>query len=219
MLTAEQRYWSVDPGIDADDVAFTTSILEELKETYCLDQKRFFATGKSQGGGIAGSTLACDENLSTVFAAFAPVSGAFYTDLTDSGETCEAPYEFEIPCNPGRNDVAMLEFHGQVDDTASYYGEERRNQCLPSIRHWVEKWALLDGLSADGVTEPLGDSDTSFIVRFGTGDSYGLVSHVFDRELGHDWPSKTPNSDNGGDVAPFDATPIILGFFDAHPLS
>lgn len=217
MLTGSQHYWSIDPDIDADDVAFTKLILEALQRTYCLDTDRFFASGKSQGGGIIGSTFACDKDLSKAFAAFAPVSGAFYTDV--SPDPCEPPYEFDIPCQPGRNDIPMIEFHGGQDGTANYTGDERKGNCLPDISFWVEHWAMLDELSTDGETEQLADgTPNTSIVRYGTGEKKGLVSHVFEKDIGHDWPSKETNSDNDGEVAEFDATPIILEFFDDHPL-
>lgn len=180
-----------------------------------MDTARFFASGKSQGGGLIGNVFACDEKLSTTFAAFAPVSGAFYTDT----DPCEPPYEFEIPCEPGRLDVAMIEFHGGQDGTANYTGDERRGQCLPNIPWWVESWAINNGLSTNGETEPLADNTPNTnITRYGTGDQRGLVSHVFDAIIGHDWPSTSVNSDNEGDVAEFDATPIIIDFFDGHSL-
>jgi poly(3-hydroxybutyrate) depolymerase len=186
-----------------------------LTDTYCLDTSRFFASGKSQGGGLIGNILACDETMSTTFAAFAPVSGAFYTDA----DPCGPPYTFEIPCQPGRNDVPMLEFHGGRDDVVNYTGANQRGSCLPDIPWWVESWAINDGLSTNGKTEPLADdTPNTNITRYGTGSKRGLVSHIFDAIIGHHWPSTSFNSDNNGAVAEFNATPIIIDFFDSHPL-
>ena len=185
--------------------------MEALHRTYCLDTDRLFASGKSQGGGLIGNILACDNTLSTTIAAFAPVSGAFYTDA----HPCEAPFEFQIPCSPGRHNVPMIEFHGGKDEIARYEGDQRRGQCLPHIPWWVESWAVNDELSTDAETEQLADdTPNTTITRYGG----GLVSHVFDAVIGHDWPATTENTDNEGDVAEFDATPIIIEFFDAHPL-
>ncbi|KAG9253079.1 carbohydrate esterase family 1 protein [Emericellopsis atlantica] len=213
--TCYKRYWSVDPGIDADDKSFTRDILTAMKETYCIDTDAVHATGKSQGGGIVGSTLACDADLAHTFAAFAPVSGSFYTDV----DVCEPPYEFEIPCDPHRHDVPMLEFHGGQDTTVAYSGASRRGVCLPNIPYWVEQWAVNDGISHEVETTPLAaDTPNTYITRYGRGRKKGLVTHVLAENIAHDWPSTRTNSDNEGAVAEFDATPLILHFFDEHPL-
>lgn len=109
----------------------------------------------------------------------------------------------------------MIEFHGGKDTTARYEGDQRRGQCLPRIPWWVESWAVNDGLSTDAETEQLADdTPNTTITRYGG----GLVSHVFDAVIAHDWPATTENTDNEGDLAEFDATPIIIEFFDTHPL-
>lgn len=41
------------------------------------------------------------------------------------------------------------------------------------------------------------------------------------QDIGHDWPSTQPNSDNsqeGRHPASFNASSLILDFFEAHPL-
>ncbi|KAH7320593.1 carbohydrate esterase family 1 protein [Stachybotrys elegans] len=216
--TCAERYWSVDPRITADDVAFTQSILDIVQDTYCLDTNRFYASGKSQGGGVIGSIFACTPALSNAFAAFAPVSGAFYTPNVSP---CESPFMFPIPCNPGRTNIPIIEFHGGQDDVISYNGSARRTgACLPNIPWWVESWAVRDGLGMTGETRQLADdTPNTTITQYGVQQQKGLVTHVFDAVIKHVWPSKSTNSDNNGVVAEFDATPIIIDFFDAHTLA
>ena len=45
----------------------------------------------------------------------------------------------------------------------------------------------------------------------------GLVTAYVTEGLGHDWPSVKPNGDNPKGTY-FDATPLIMDFFKAHPL-
>ena len=40
-----------------------------------------------------------------------------------------------------------------------------------------------------------------------------LIKGYLNDEVGHDWPSAESNSDNDGNVASYDATPILLTFF------
>lgn len=202
--------WQGVPGVDVDDVAFTTAILDHLQDTYCIDSSRIFATGKSDGAGFV-NVLACDANLSARIAAFAPVSGAFYINTSP----CHAS-TVTIPCSASRKDIPFLEFHGGNDTTIAYTGGARKGECLPTIPHFIQQWAVRDGLGSKNTSSPLAENTT----RYKFGD--GLVQHIFDSVIGHDWPSTQPNDDNqrsGHHVASFNATPIILDFFNSHPLA
>ncbi|KUI64826.1 Feruloyl esterase B [Cytospora mali] len=215
--------WQGVPGVTTDDIGFTSSILDELEARYCIDTDRIFATGKSQGGGFVG-VLACDEALSRRIAAFSPVSGAFY--ISDYGDVCDPETVSVEPCNPGRDDIPILNFHGKADKTIKYDGGTRRGACLPAIPHWVQTWAERDGLGLDNETSnlPLAAEDSTAVrYEFGNGTARGLVTHVMDgKNIGHDWPSTQANSDNlesGHHLASFNASSLIIDFFNAHPLS
>lgn len=197
-----------------NDIQFTTDILDLVQSQYCIDPNRISATGKSDGAGFC-NVLACDPKLSGRIAAFAPVSGAFYVN-----ELPCVPQDVKFSCHSSRKNIPMLEFHGGNDSIINYEGGERKNECLPSIPHFIQQWAIRDGLDLHNVTAPVSQNTVSF--KFGRGSSSGLVEHIFDSVIGHDWPSTTPNADNqepGHQVASFDATPIILDFFSNHPLS
>lgn len=155
--------------------------------------------------------LACDQSLSTRIAAFAPVSGAFYT--IPKGE-CE-PDSVDLPCSAGRPDIPMLEFHGGSDEVIPYYGDAgKRDACLPTIPHWVRTWAKRNDLGTSNESTEITRAATWY--RFGTGSSLGLVSHVYDgAAVGHVWPAM----DIGDSfTASFNATPMILEFFGNYTL-
>lgn len=118
----------IDYGID--EAAFVSNILDDLQKKLCVDPKRIFVTGFSNGGGMSGF-LAC--RLARRIAAFAPISGNFYA----------------LPggCNPGRP-VPILEFHGTMDPVVPYNGIPARinpEWPLPSIPQWLQDWAARDG--------------------------------------------------------------------------
>lgn len=248
--------WQGTPNVTTNDVAFTAAILDELEGQYCIDMNRIYATGKSQGGGLVG-VLACDPVMSTRIAAFSPVSGAFYQ--TDFGTVCD-PSTVHIACNPGRSDVPILDFHGLADNTIAYYGGSRRGACLPTIPHYCQVWADLDGLIGPNQTSRVpGALPNSTAIRYewGLGRKQGLVTLIMDgtvsdllngptaieskfrppafdterrgctvtnriQDVGHDWPSTQPNSDNltpGRHPASFNASSLILDFFKEHPLN
>ncbi len=203
------------PGVTTNDTAFTSQILDALEAKLCLDSSRIFATGKSDGGGFVGDVLACDAMLSLRVAAFAPVSGAFYApNNTNNGAGCD-PYTLVNACNNSRDNIPMIEFHGGNDSVIPYLGGVRRNACLPYIPHWVQEWAVRDGLGTTNSSYNLTVSAT--VYQYGTGAQLGLVTHVFDgAHIGHSWPATIPNCDNkenGDGPASFNASSIILEFF------
>ncbi|ETS73830.1 hypothetical protein PFICI_14776 [Pestalotiopsis fici W106-1] len=207
--------WQVSPNSTSDDIGFVTDILDDIESTLCIDISQIYATGKSQGGGMAG-LLACDETLSNRFAAFAPVSGAFY--ITDANDNCK-PASVKIPCSAGRTGIPMLEFHGGDDPVIPYDGDDsRRDSCLPAIPHWVQEWAERNDLDSTNTSTDLTKSATLY--QFGNDSNLGLVSHVYDgKSIGHVWPTKKlfANDDDSA-TASFDATPMILEFFGNYTL-
>ncbi|EHK97447.1 putative Aquaporin-1 [Glarea lozoyensis 74030] len=98
--------------------------IDHITDRYCVNPKRIYAAGKSNGGGFTG-TLACSA-LSSKIAAFAPVSAAFYIPLPKDTSVCE-PEFIDIPCKPSRS-VPILEFHGSQDDTIAYAGGARSDE-------------------------------------------------------------------------------------------
>ena len=194
-----------------NDVAFTLELLDYLSEQYCTDPARVYASGKSVGGGFT-NILACDEEASRRFAAFAPVSGAYFQ------------YNYEGPCvgsivpitcAPSR-EIPILEFHGDADPVIAYNGGLHRGACLPSVPHFVRQWSKRDGLGLRNKTTSLFGGNV-LEYQFGTGEELGLVTHYKIHGLGHAWPSTKPNSDNPNGTY-FNATPIIMSFFDRYIL-
>ncbi|KAK9799177.1 hypothetical protein AB5N19_04738 [Seiridium cardinale] len=206
--------WQGAPGAPADDITFTSALLDLMESQFCIDTKRIYATGKSQGAGFVGR-LACDPQLSTRFAAFAPVSGAYYNaDITEKAN-CN-PDSMPIPCSPGRKNIPLLAFHGGADPTISYHGAFRKGACLPDIQYWVKEWAKREGVNTTASTVPITNSVDGMDYTYGN----DLVKHVYDGDnVPHDWPATFPNSDNGGqNLTSFNATTWIMGFFNKHKL-
>ena len=122
---------AIDYGID--EAAFVTRLLDTLQKKFCVDAKRIYATGFSNGGGMT-NFLAC--RLADRITAFAPISGNFYA----------------LPggCNPGRS-VPILDFHGTKDGVLPYMGIPTSKNAawpLPPIPQWLQAWATRDGCSS-----------------------------------------------------------------------
>lgn len=222
-------YWQGAPNATADDVGFAGAVLDELEARLCVDAARVYATGKSQGGGLVGR-LACDgTGVGARVAAFAPVSGAFYTGAGEAGCAGVAAAE-NVTCSPSRARVPLLDFHGGNDTTINILGGPRNGGCLPDIRTYVAEWVARDGLVAAAANATAGAAvqalaGTAQVTRYGSesgGDDAGLVTFVYDGDrVNHDWPATFNNSDNWSHQsgpAAFNASSMIMEFFANYTL-
>lgn len=67
---------------NGQDIAFTKAMLADVQGKYCVDNSRIFSVGFSYGGMMS-FALACE--MSDVFRAIAPMSGALYSDPNCKG--------------------------------------------------------------------------------------------------------------------------------------
>jgi len=94
LLGTTGRGWDIRPG-ETRDVQFVRAILDTLEGERCVDRRRVFATGMSNGGFFA-NLLGCE--LADRVAAVAPVAGAL-------------PLGNCVPARP----VPVLLVHGRAD--------------------------------------------------------------------------------------------------------
>ena len=81
------------------DINFTKAMLSSVQSTYCVDNTRIFSVGFSYGGMMS-FAVGCE--MSDVFRAIAPMSGALYSDFRCSGT---------------KHPIAMWGSHGLNDTT------------------------------------------------------------------------------------------------------
>ncbi|MBO1332957.1 PHB depolymerase family esterase [Streptomyces sp. VRA16 Mangrove soil] len=188
--------WEGAPySADVDDIAFTEALIDRAEDQLCVNARRVYVSGKSNGGGFAG-VVAC--RLADRIAASAVVSGAFYPQ---SGA-----------CEPARP-VPVLDFHGQADTTIPYEGNPAKG--LPALPDWLAGWADRDGC-ADRPRETRVE-DNVVRQRWTHCDSGSALEHYRITDGGHVWPSTVPNEDSATPTT-IDATPLIWAFFTKHPL-
>jgi polyhydroxybutyrate depolymerase len=212
-------------GNTNEDVTFIRDLVKRLEEDYCIDPKRVYATGLSNGGMMS-YRLACDA--ADVFAAVAPVAGAVVSE----------------PCTPSRP-VPILAVHGTGDTIVPFNGGTDGFYHLlnfPPVSYSVDLWRSLDSCSgatrpsADDAKEKPGDSTAEggpsesifagSTVSFEKGDSachtWSGCSEGSEVELctvvngGHGWPGGLPLV--GKTSTDLDATTRIIDFFEKHPM-
>ncbi|KAK6535611.1 hypothetical protein TWF694_002066 [Orbilia ellipsospora] len=191
------------------DLTFIQDLLDNLRENYCIDDQRIYATGISNGGGFV-NRIACSPSLGANFAAFAPVSGAYtgYEQNSTGNSTCD-PFKLPTP---------ILSIHGGNDTTVPYNG---RNSSInstdiiatPPIEYWLQGW--IDRNDCTNQTET-----TNGTVHHFTWTCAGVESameHYKVDNMGHYWPSTTPTFSQvsaGAPPTPIDGNTLIIAFFD-----
>jgi len=179
------RSWDFFP--ESQDVRFVDALIDELAEELCIDERRMYLTGLSNGGYFS-YQFACDRGHRV--AAIAPVAGA----QTD-------PF-----CRPGVK-IPVLHIHGTDDDTVSYDG----TLISPSARQSVEGWA--DDVN-DCVTDPVVTFQTGDVTCETWSCSPVDEANLCTVEGGgHTWPGAVPVPLLGETNQDIDATEQILDFF------
>ena len=95
---------------NVDDVGFVRAIIKQLQTDACIDSKRVYASGCSNGGGMS-YKLACDA--ADVIAAVAPVDCDCVTGST-SNPSCAS-------CSPARP-ISEIAFRATGDQVVPYNG-------------------------------------------------------------------------------------------------
>lgn len=188
------------PGLERD-VRFISELLDALQSAYDIDPKRIYATGMSNGGGMA-FVLSCalPDRIAAV--------GLVATAQSLPPEWCA-----------GARPMPMIAFHGTADPLVPYEGGAFGDPLnpvkpvFPAVREWVERWARRNRCASS----PIESSIVADVVRIEYPDCAAgapVVLYVV-RGAGHIWP--------GGKVLPewrvgrhsdsIDATRRMWAFF------
>ncbi|KAK6360138.1 hypothetical protein TWF730_006291 [Orbilia blumenaviensis] len=184
------------------DLKFMSDLLDYLRNNYCVDNEKIYATGISNGGGFL-NRIACDPVVGANFAAFAPDAGA-YTGFEAGGNAT---------CNPYKTPIPIISFHGTNDTTVPYNG---RNGTIatPPIEYWLQGW--IERNKCDNMTEVLFNGSAHHFTWTCDGVQ-GAMQHYRVEGMGHVWPSTEPNFSqvsSGGKPTVIEANDLILRFFD-----
>ncbi|WP_243407289.1 alpha/beta hydrolase family esterase [Frankia canadensis] len=185
-----------DP-VKADDLGFVDALLTDLGGRFCLDARRVYATGHSNGAEFA-AALVCHSGR---FAAVAMVSSTS-----------------EARCPAGRAPATMA-VHGTADPSVPYDGGLVVGATVPVPAAPVVMRGYAGRYGCDPLPASTQPAAGVVALRF-TGCAAGSEV-LFDTVVGgtHFWPSspearRDPHTSAAGRT--FDATGAILDFFTAH---
>jgi polyhydroxybutyrate depolymerase len=179
-----------------DDVGFVDALLTDLDTRVCVDTRRTFAMGFSNGGFFT-YRLACER--ASRFAAVAAVAGT----------------EGISACTPSRP-VPVLHFHGTADDTIYYPGGNNigpYNGPYPSAEATVQRWVERNRCG-NSPTQTYQKGDSTCVAYPGCAPESATVSLCTIQGGKHAWPGFALY--NNGTLN-LDATREAWKFFKARP--
>lgn len=189
--------WATGPHRNprTNDVLFVSNLLNRLQSMLCINPRKIFAVGFSNGGGMT-NMLAC--KLAGRFAAFASVAGAY--PAVPGG------------CNPARP-VPFFEMHGTSDRTVPYDGS--RFKGYPPVELWLQQWAKRDDCT---VGPTVFFNQANVIGEKWTGcRNHVTIVHYQIGGMGHIWPRHLVIRYQNHTVN-LNATTLIWSFFQHYPL-
>ena len=176
-----------------DDVAFLTSLIDQVGTEEEVDPARVFVTGVSAGAMMA-YRLGCD--MADRIAGVGSVAGAMVLEA----------------CHPSRP-VSVIEFHGTDDGLVPYEGGRTAGGATepsPSSRAVAQHWAELNGCEAGPREQVDGPVTTSSWSRCASGSAVELV---LIQGGGHTWFAPGLGAANGA----VDASRAMWSFFEGLP--
>lgn len=208
-----------DTGLDSPDVQFIGDLLDEIEQTLCVDERRVFVTGLSNGAFMT-SAVACA--YADRVAAAAPVAGV--RDIEG--------------CDPARR-VPVVVFHGTADQFVSFDGglgpavaslpnpdgsPRDPNQPAPapegpSIPDITAAWAERNDCKAKPKEREIASDVT--LVRYRCPGNADVDFYRIEGG-GHSWPGSEFSASIDFIVGPttfsISANDVMWEFFEQHPL-
>ncbi len=207
----DHRWTAKGSSSKVSDVSFVSALIDHLKQTLNVDNRRIYATGFSRGG-ILTQALAC--RLPDKIAAFASVAGAL-------------PAQLKAHCQP-QTPVSMLMINGTNDKDVHYDGDDNsQGKGLVSIPDTVSFWRSHDQCPSPNQTLQLPQPNPSDHFKLKTSQGSGCIggSEVVQLAVvdgGHFWPggaTEDPKLKQVNNQLGFKATDKIWEFFQRHSMS
>lgn len=183
---------------NVDDVGFLTAVLDRVEEQACVDTKRVYFTGMSNGG-IMSYRMGCEA--ADRVTAIAPVAGTLQLDS----------------CTPSRK-VPLFAVHGTLDENVPYNGGTGcgagavMTRAIPDI---VEDWGGTN--ACGGAPSTVFSEGDGTCVSQGTCEAETVLCSI--EQGDHSWPSSeampfAPCGTMGGrQSTTFGASEAIWAFF------
>jgi polyhydroxybutyrate depolymerase len=211
-----------DATVDSADMAFIGDLLDEVEATLCVDERRLFVTGLSNGAFMT-SAIACAYG--DRIAAAAPVAGI--SDI----EGCEPDRAVPVVAFHGTDDGFVSFGGGLGEDAAALPAPDGSGRTVgdldegraaaegPSIPEVTAAWAERNDCAKKVTRRSVADDVTR--VRYRCPRGADVVLYRVEGG-GHSWPgsefSRQIESVTGPTTFSISANEVMWEFFERHPL-
>ncbi len=177
-----------------DDVGFARALVNEISSKGCIDRKRVYAMGMSNGGFMS-HRLACEA--ADLFAAVGPVAGKVGI----------------ANCSPSRP-VPVLHFHGTADSLVAYNTPALSGEGL-NVPDTMARWATRNGCR-QGPTQTY-QQGTATCQTWSQCNGGSEVRLCTSQDMGHCWPGQ-PVCPFGAVTSDINASQELAKFFKRFSL-
>jgi polyhydroxybutyrate depolymerase len=184
-----------------DDVDFVRKVLEDVERRRCVDARRVYVTGISNGGYM---TYRLISEAPELFAAAAPVAA----HLGLAGGDAPAFEKFSVEA---ADPVPILHFHGTADERVAYdrtpgVNGDPNTGAPDTVAYFAERYQC--------DAEPVATKDGGFVYR---GCKQGAEVELYPLEGGgHCWPGNPVCWGYGKPMPEMNATQKMWDFFRVH---
>jgi polyhydroxybutyrate depolymerase len=177
-------HWNVGSwtlGSNANDLAFTEDLIQQVSNNYNIDEERVYACGYSNGGFFS-QELACQ--LSNKIAAIGSVAANMSRETLNN-------------CN-STHPMPVITISGTMDDDVEYDGSypKRTISHAKTLNYWIT-FNNLDTMPT--ITEipnlNIFDGSSVALYHYLNGDNSVEIKHYKIINGGHDWPGTIGNMD------------------------
>jgi polyhydroxybutyrate depolymerase len=177
-----------------DDLGFARAVVTDISSKACIDPKRVYSTGMSNGGFMS-HYLAC--KATDMFAAIGPVAGVL--GIPDA------------ECQPSRP-IPVIHFHGTMDTLVPYNGGGTGGAGVPAM---FAEWGARNGCTGNPVqtfTNGAAHCDTYETCNAGVKVTLCTIDG-----MGHCWPGQSfcPFGTGSTDIV---ANEAMLDVFEQYTL-
>ena len=183
--TASEGEWYLNTAATSkDDNHFSEAIVDELSNSYCIDEERLYAIGYSLGSMFT-YEIACQLNHR--FAAVASFAGT----MPVNPETCDLT-----------GSMAVMHIHGKLDYIIDYdedwdwkEGEHEGVGTMSNIPGMIDFWAQNSNCQSENTHSHLfGGDDVEHIVHTDC-DGDVRIEHYGMEAQEHTWPNQVDGTD------------------------
>jgi polyhydroxybutyrate depolymerase len=164
-----------------DEISYIHAAIDTVKEEFCVDPSRIYASGYSGGGRMLSAFLCSGQDV---------FSAAGFVHSLRAGRPVQSDGKWgpdKTNCSPAKP-ISIIAFAG-VKDHANPYGGGGKAYWQYSFKTAVQRWTELDGCTGNGDSKR---ADGVIFSLYGTCKNGARIAAYTFENGGHEWPKPAP---------------------------